>query len=350
MGAVRGSCSVGEASACGAYEHVYLAVSLGGRGERMWCAQTRLFGGITWLCAETVRVFAYCSVASPSICVGATQVVLYLLLLAERFGADAASAGLLLYLNPQADPTPQGVRLIPHELAAMMQQRNEVARALRSAAAGQPLPPVLRSEYSCAKCFSLPVCTLSHAAHEGGSAETFGAPRAFSDAVGHLSPAHLAFFRDWDRALSLEQAADPRDATALWGVSGEDVERRGGGMAGLSLVGREEEGGGVVYRMERRGQGAGQLAIGEGVIVSEDADVRGHTRLVRTSAVVVSAACSILVGALLGAYILGCVARACSAVCFVRAWMHSRGVLPAAGALRPPGYDQSDSLRKRLRH
>ena len=83
------------------------------------------------------------------------QVALYLLLMQERYG-QVIESGLLWYLS---NSHPQQVKLVPQELLSLMQSRNWLAAALMPA---QPLPPVIREERACDKCFQKSVCALSH--------------------------------------------------------------------------------------------------------------------------------------------------------------------------------------------
>ena len=83
------------------------------------------------------------------------QVSLYLLLMQERYG-HVIESGLLWYLSHSS---PQQVKLVPQELQSLMQARNWLAASL---VPGQPLPPVIRDERACDKCFQKTVCALSH--------------------------------------------------------------------------------------------------------------------------------------------------------------------------------------------
>ena len=73
----------------------------------------------------------------------------------ERYG-HVIESGLLWYLSHSS---PQQVKLVPQELQSLMQARNWLAASLLP---GQPLPPVIRDERACDKCFQKTVCALSH--------------------------------------------------------------------------------------------------------------------------------------------------------------------------------------------
>ena len=83
------------------------------------------------------------------------QVSLYLLLMQERYG-HVIESGLLWYLSHSS---PQQVKLVPQELQSLMQARNWLAASI---VPGQPLPPVIKDERACDKCFQKTVCALSH--------------------------------------------------------------------------------------------------------------------------------------------------------------------------------------------
>jgi hypothetical protein len=70
-----------------------------------------------------------------------------------------------------------------------------------------PLPPMLKSPHDCQHCFQAPECMLLHAALEGGSEASSGAPQLFSSVLRGLTQAHLLYVKQWVRMLALEAAA-----------------------------------------------------------------------------------------------------------------------------------------------
>lgn len=70
-----------------------------------------------------------------------------------------------------------------------------------------PLPPLLKSPHDCQHCFQAAECLLLHAALEGGSEASSGAPQLFSSVLRGLTQTHLLYVKQWVRMLALEAAA-----------------------------------------------------------------------------------------------------------------------------------------------
>lgn len=70
-----------------------------------------------------------------------------------------------------------------------------------------PLPPLLKSPHDCQHCFQAAECLLLHAALEGGSEASSGAPQLFSSVLRGLTQAHLLYVKQWVHMLALEAAA-----------------------------------------------------------------------------------------------------------------------------------------------
>lgn len=84
-----------------------------------------------------------------------------------------------------------------------------------------PLPPLLKSPHDCQHCFQAAECLLLHAALEGGSEGSSGAPQLFSSVLKGLTQAHLLYVKQWIRMLALEAAASPLSASTEQEVEGE---------------------------------------------------------------------------------------------------------------------------------
>jgi DNA replication ATP-dependent helicase Dna2 len=259
------------------------------------------------------------------------QAMLYAALLAERRAAvDALAAGtpatptwlhsealpsggvaLLHYLNPDVGGT-EGVRLSWLELCALVSNRNDIVAHLTAPPAVRQMPPVLASTHGCRSCVQLPSCAVYHVANERGN----GAYRDgfFADTVarmfGTLSESHLAYFRQWERALSLEEHASFESRRDVWSSSAESRERNGTCFADMRLnrvIDSERGGARVLYEFVRggvaaEGGGGGELAprslldgainVGDTVTLSVENGPRGvlvgRVHRISDAAVVVS--------------------------------------------------------------
>ena len=78
-----------------------------------------------------------------------------------------------------------------------------------------PLPPMLKSPHDCQHCFQAAECLLLHAALEGGSEASSGAPQLFSSVLRGLTQAHLLYVKQWVHMLALEAAAVGSPVSAL---------------------------------------------------------------------------------------------------------------------------------------
>ncbi|XP_051146312.1 DNA replication ATP-dependent helicase/nuclease JHS1 [Andrographis paniculata] len=127
------------------------------------------------------------------------QVMLYTLLMSERYGIDINN-GLLYYLL--TDQT-QGVSARRSDLIGLLMRRNELAADLRKASTTQQLPSMSQSLSMCKSCRHLNVCTIYHKAY-GGSVEESGLGDVYASLVSHLTTTHTDFLRTWERLVDLE--------------------------------------------------------------------------------------------------------------------------------------------------
>lgn len=134
------------------------------------------------------------------------QVILYSLMLQERYGAAAPPDGVLLYSNP---PSMRGVRPSRGDVIALMCRRNLLATKLRpGAGVALALPPVAGSEIACRWCRSQPECMVSHAVFEEGGPESSGVPGIYNKQAAHLADAEKAFVRHWITLIEMEAKGD----------------------------------------------------------------------------------------------------------------------------------------------
>jgi CRISPR/Cas system-associated exonuclease Cas4 (RecB family) len=130
------------------------------------------------------------------------QVMLYSLLMSQRYGVDVDS-GLLLYLSLNL----QDMRSVGHSRASVIgiiMQRNNIAlhlRTIRGDTRCRDLPAMIMNEHQCGRCFQKDSCMLYHRAMEGGSAGTSGVEAIFDGVVGHLSDRQVDYCRSYLRMI-----------------------------------------------------------------------------------------------------------------------------------------------------
>ncbi|XP_052154106.1 DNA replication ATP-dependent helicase/nuclease JHS1 isoform X3 [Oryza glaberrima] len=128
------------------------------------------------------------------------QVILYTLLMTERYLNKDIDLGLLYYLH--TDQT-LGIKVKRSDLIGLIMRRNELATEILKASISQSFPPMIQSPSTCNGCRHLVSCTIYHKAH-GGNAATSGLGDLFDNLVNHLTVAHHTFLKHWDRLIDLE--------------------------------------------------------------------------------------------------------------------------------------------------
>ncbi|KAG0502868.1 hypothetical protein HPP92_002940 [Vanilla planifolia] len=128
------------------------------------------------------------------------QVILYTLLMSERYLVKEIDAGLLYYLF--TDET-RGVKVQRSDLIGLIMRRNELASDLVKASTSRLLPPMLKNPMVCKSCRHLNSCTIYHKAY-GGDQDTSGLGDLFDRNVGHLTTADIEFLKHWDHLIDLE--------------------------------------------------------------------------------------------------------------------------------------------------
>ncbi|XP_020682385.1 DNA replication ATP-dependent helicase/nuclease DNA2 isoform X1 [Dendrobium catenatum] len=128
------------------------------------------------------------------------QVILYTLLMSERYLRKDVDSGLLYYLH--TDET-RGIKVQRSDLVGLIMRRNELASDILKASTSQVLPPMLKNPTVCQNCRHLNSCSIYHKAY-AGSYETSGLGDLYDKKTGHLNIAHLEFLKHWDRLIDLE--------------------------------------------------------------------------------------------------------------------------------------------------
>ncbi|KAG2568352.1 hypothetical protein PVAP13_7NG311300 [Panicum virgatum] len=131
------------------------------------------------------------------------QVILYTLLMTERYLSKDIDSGLLYYLH--TDQT-LGIKVKRSDLIGLIMRRNELVAEILKASISQSFPPMLQSPSTCNGCRHLNSCAIYHKAH-GGNAATSGLGDLFDNLVNHLTVAHHNFLKQWDRLIDLEARA-----------------------------------------------------------------------------------------------------------------------------------------------
>ena len=232
-----------------------------------------------------------------------------------RFGEDedkrSGKGGIILYMNGEKF---ENKFLAPSsgELKTLVAMRNELVGNILSSDAPRGvingpkgevkvlapsptnLPRIDNSFFDCKSCFSKRDCMLYKASEIRGvsSAGEGSGQREEADwkvemvekRTGHLTDEHLKYFREWDRMIDLELAADSERQSDAWLVSSaEREEREGSTVSGMvwnrknwegQQVGDYEEG--CLLTFERaQGVGISTLAVevGRKFVVSTDGTI-----------------------------------------------------------------------------
>ncbi|ONK72257.1 uncharacterized protein A4U43_C04F17470 [Asparagus officinalis] len=128
------------------------------------------------------------------------QVILYTLLMSDRYLKKDINSGLLYYLH--TDQT-LGIKVQRSDVVGLIMRRNELATDILKASSTQNLPPMIQNLTMCKGCRHLNICTVYHKAH-GGNKESSGLGDLFDEHADHLTAAHNKFLRHWDRLIDLE--------------------------------------------------------------------------------------------------------------------------------------------------
>ena len=119
-----------------------------------------------------------------------------------------------------------------HELRDMVIQRNRIACYVKDRS---KLPPMLRSPYTCERCYAKVPCFIYHKLIEGGDENSSGAKGKFTEVVRHLEPQHQAFFKKWDELLTKEERELLKFRRELWTMLSSEREKVGRCFANVIL-------------------------------------------------------------------------------------------------------------------
>ncbi|UCK57483.1 hypothetical protein AFCA_000403 [Aspergillus flavus] len=148
------------------------------------------------------------------------QTALYTLLLSDRYDVEV-TFGLLYYLETSKIFRIRGIR---HELLQMIQARNRVAGYM---CRRTQLPPMVKRQALCNKCFSKTPCFIYHKLVDDGDGESSGLGDEFVKAMDHLTPRDSDFFRKWDDLLTKEEQSMMRFKRELWTLLSSEREALG---------------------------------------------------------------------------------------------------------------------------
>ncbi|CAN9152663.1 unnamed protein product [Alternaria alternata] len=212
------------------------------------------------------------------------QTALYNLLLSDRYDVDIAY-GILYYLETSEISRIPAVR---NDIIHMIIKRNELACFVRDRI---ELPPILKEDFKCQKCYAQEPCFLYHNLVEDGKGEMLNkkAKEKYDDLVKPLQPSHREFIKKWDTLLTKEETDMMKFRRELWTMLSTEREKLGRCFSNVILEpgsGHEDKTGQKInrynYTFIKQQPAPGfsftesQLIIGEPVVVSDE---QGHFAL-----------------------------------------------------------------------
>ncbi|RMZ68897.1 hypothetical protein GMOD_00002785 [Pyrenophora seminiperda CCB06] len=212
------------------------------------------------------------------------QTALYNLLLSNRYDVDIAY-GILYYLETSDISRVPAIR---NDIMHMIIKRNELACYVRDRI---ELPPILKEDFKCQKCYAQESCFLYHNLVEDGKGEMLNkkAKERYDELVQPLQPSHQTFMKKWDTLLTKEETDMMKFRRELWTMLSTEREKLGRCFSNLILEPgsvHEEKNGQKINRYsytfikQRSAPGfsftESQLIIGEPVVVSDE---QGHFAL-----------------------------------------------------------------------
>ena len=171
------------------------------------------------------------------------QTMLYTLMLQERHRRDV-TAGILTYSAP-GDNHRLAAKHV--DLSHIMMQRNRVARFIGAPAPATVLPPVVNNPRACKYCFVREQCAVAKVAEDGAATpgDWTGLDASDREALqGHLTEAHMVYFRSWAEMLGFEACRAQKEAAEIWTMGAAERQAVGRCWAGLTLESRTAEGDG----------------------------------------------------------------------------------------------------------
>lgn len=193
--------------------------------------------------------------------------------------------GILYYLETSDTSRIPAVR---NDVIHMIIKRNELACYVRDRI---ELPPVLKEDFKCQKCYAQEPCFLYHNLVEDGKGEALNkkAKERYDELVRPLKPSDQEFMKKWDMLLTKEESDMMKFRRELWTMLSTEREKLGRCFSNVILEpgsGHEEKNGQKInrysYTFTKQHAKSGfsftesQLIIGEPVVVSDE---QGHFAL-----------------------------------------------------------------------
>ena len=200
--------------------------------------------------------------------------------------ADVEVAYGILYYLETSDIS--RIPTVRNEIIHMIIKRNELACYVRDRI---QLPPVLKEDFKCQKCYAQESCFLYHKLVEDGQGELLNkkAKERYDELVKPLKPMDQEFMKKWDTLLTKEESDMMKFRRELWTMLSTEREKLGRCFSNVILEpgsSHEEKNGQKInrysYTFIKQKPKAGfsftesQLIIGEPVVVSDES---GHFAL-----------------------------------------------------------------------
>lgn len=228
------------------------------------------------------------------------QTALYNLLLSNRYGIYCSleshnailtqtdvdiAYGVLYYLETSDISRIPAIR---NNVIHMIIKRNELACYVRDRI---ELPPILKEDFKCQKCYAQEPCFLYDNLVEDGKGEVLNkkAKERYDELVKPLKPSHQEFMKKWDTLLTKEETDMMKFRRELWTMLSTEREKLGRCFSNVILEpgsGHQEKNGQKInrysYTFIKQQPKPGfsftesQLIIGEPVVVSDE---QGHFAL-----------------------------------------------------------------------
>lgn len=204
------------------------------------------------------------------------QVLLYTLLMSERYGINV-SAGFLYYLESGQITR---VASLHKEIRGLLITRNELARHLKH----KSLPPMIADKRLCKGCYASDACFTYHKCAEAGDGDSSGLGELFQGRTAHLGKQDTEFFIKWESLITKEEGEMFRFRNELWHLTSEQRQKMNRCFGDLLVVPGSETFDPThgkmyqwTYQLKRAEPGASfllsQISNSEPVIVSDES---GH--------------------------------------------------------------------------
>lgn len=193
--------------------------------------------------------------------------------------------GILYYLETSDISRIPAIR---NDIIHMIIKRNELACYVRDRI---ELPPLLKEDFKCQKCYAQESCFIYHNLVEDGKGEPLNkkAKERYDELVKPLRPSDQDFMKKWDTLLTKEESDMMKFRRELWTMLSTEREKLGRCFSNVILEpgsGHEEKNGQKINRYsytfikQRPTSGfsftESQLIIGEPIVVSDE---EGHFAL-----------------------------------------------------------------------